>query len=313
MSRSRNNGNSPDEHDEEIADLVPFATKSCLEPRKTLGLFTTTFRAILDAEDLQEHIQSVKKALYHRDYLLAFDTDDKRLAYAARWTPARTLAYASLFSSFAPIRELFSDPERTSRCLSIGGGAGAEVAGLASVFCRLKEFHSTSPSSLEITAIDIADWSLIVRSLTTYIKSNWVYDASKVSTSFLHGDVLSTPVDYSQFDLITLMFTTNELFSEKRPETIKLLQTLNKTCRKGTILLIAESAGSYSNITVGTKQFPVQFLVDMVLVGKPGGPAGAWSIAQQSESCWYRINTREVSYPMKLENMRFFYRLYIKN
>lgn len=63
---------------------------------------------------------------------------------------------------------------------------------------------------------------------------------------------------------------------------------------------------------VGSKKFPVQFLVDMILVGKQGANDGDWEIVEQNESCWYRINQKEVEYPMKLENMRFFYRLYRK-
>lgn len=75
---------------------------------------------------------------------------------------------------------------------------------------------------------------------------------------------------------------------------------------------MAESAGSYSHITVGSKKFPVQFLIDTILAGKPTSGDGAWEIIEQEESCWYRINANEVDYPIKLENMRFFYRLYRK-
>ncbi|CAH2353099.1 25S rRNA (uridine(2843)-N(3))-methyltransferase [[Candida] railenensis] len=296
------------------ADAIPFTNESVIEPRKIVDLFTTSFAQILDSEDLTEHIQSVKRELYNRDYLSAFNSDDKRLAYVARWTPARSLAYSSLFSTLNPIREIFTDSTKSSKCLCIGGGAGAELVGLASLFCRLKEYSSTSESNIEVVAIDIANWSSIVRALTNYIKHNWIYDQSKFNSTFILGDILtSTELTYSQFDLITLMFTTNELFSEKRQETIKLLQALNKNCKKGCKLLITESAGSYSNITIGTKQFPVQFLIDMVLIGKPGTNSGAWEVVEQSDSCWFRINPKDVpSYPMKLENMRFFYRLYIK-
>lgn len=99
---------------------------------------------------------------------------------------------------------------------------------------------------------------------------------------------------------------------KKRKETIKFLQLLNSNCRQGSLLLIAESAGSYSHIKIGDKNFPVQFLIDTILVGKPGLNNGSWEIISQSDSSWYRINQKEVDYPMKLENMRFFYRLYIK-
>lgn len=291
-------------------DSLPFHNDSTLEPRKVIDLFNTSFHAILSSNNLERHIQAVKKDLFNRDYLVAFGSDDKRFAYASRWTPARSIAYASLFSTLDPIREIFEDSYKSTKCLCIGGGAGAELVGLAAMFSRL---NANSKSDIEVVAIDIADWSIVVRALTNYIKKTWFQEEAKFNSTFLNTDVLTDKtLRYKEFDLITLMFTTNELFAEKRQETIKLLQNFNQNCKKGCKLLIAESAGSYSNITIGSKQFPVQFLIDMILIGKPGSNDGAWELAGQSESCWYRIDPKEVEYQMKLENMRFFYRLYIK-
>ncbi|OBA17008.1 hypothetical protein METBIDRAFT_48087 [Metschnikowia bicuspidata var. bicuspidata NRRL YB-4993] len=296
-------------------DNIPFHHENTLAPFKVIDLFLEQFQHVLAAEDLPEMIQAVKAQLYQRDYLSAFDCDDKRLAYAARWTPARALAYSSLFASCPEISELFSDPNKKSRVLCVGGGAASELVGLASVFCQLKIPNGDTPSSLHMDVIDIADWSLIVNNVTSYVRNKWLYSPSKLSAQFKLGDVLAqTPeqLHLSELDLVTLLFTTNELFSEKRTETIKFLHSLSAHCRKGSLLLITESAGSYSHITVGLKEFPVQFLIDTILVGKPGVGNGPWEIVNQSESCWYRINDREVSYPIKLENMRFFYRLYSK-
>lgn len=298
------------------ANIFPFTTDKALEPSKTIHLFKLCLESILEAPDLQEMIQVVKRDLYNRDYLAAFGSDDNRFAYVSRWTPARALSYSSLFSSLHEFQSLLDDPEKEVKALCIGGGASSELVALASVFCRSKEYNSKSNSSLSIDIIDIADWSKVVLTLTTYIKKNWIYNPDKFSTNFIFGDVLDQNanhgINYNQLDLITLLFTTNELFAEKRPETIKLLQLLNRQCKQGSLLLIAESAGSYSNVMVGSKKFPVQFLVDMILVGKQGANDGDWEIVEQNESCWYRINQKEVEYPMKLENMRFFYRLYRK-
>lgn len=299
---------------ESVNDSIPFTSENSLEPGRILELFKQSFSQILLSPDLQEHIQTVKGNLYDRDYLVAFDNDDKRFAYASRWSPARSLAYASLFASLEPIVELLSSPEENIEALCIGAGASSELVGLGAVFCRLKESHSTSPSLLHLNIVDIANWSTVVSHVTKHIKDNWVYREEKFNSSFLYKDILDENVSLrlSQQSLITLLFTTNELFTEKKRETMKFLQRLNVKCKTGTFLLIAESAGSYSHITVGTKTFPVQFLIDTILCGKPN-EAGPWEIVKQSESCWYRINTKEVDYPMKLENMRFFYRLYRKN
>lgn len=295
--------------------LIPFSSESCIEPKRTLDLFNEVLKDILQSPTLHDHIQEVKRALYNRDYMAAFDTDNKRFAYVSRWTPARALSYSSLFASFQAIKRLLADKDQKRKVLCVGGGAASELVGIASLFCRLKEFNPNSDSQLDVTIVDIANWSTVVTHFTSYIKSHWIYKPEKLNTTFIEGDILDSKVISNEgfdVDFITLLFTTNELFCAKRSETIKFLQRLNTNCKKGAYLLIAESAGSYSHITVGTKKFPVQFLVDTILVGKPNDDNGAWEIVDSSESCWYRINEKEVSYPMKLENMRFFFRLYRK-
>lgn len=296
-------------------DLIPFHNDYTLSPKKVIDLFLENFKFILASDGLADMIQLVKGELFNRDYLSAFDSDDKRFAYVARWTPSRALAYSSLFASLKPIANLFQDPERKNRVLCVGGGAASELVGMASLFCSLKQPNGGSPSELVMDVIDIADWSTIVSNISGFIQQNWLYDATKFTSNFIHGDVLTkspSELELSKLDLITLLFTTNELFCEKKTETIKFLQTLCAHCHKGALLLITESAGSYSHITIGLKKFPVQFLIDTILVGKPGSDTGAWELVEQSESCWYRIDERNINYPVKLENMRFFYRLYKK-
>ncbi|ODV67777.1 hypothetical protein HYPBUDRAFT_156521 [Hyphopichia burtonii NRRL Y-1933] len=296
-------------------DSIPFKSKYSQDPQKIIGLFEDAFKYILESPDLEQHIQSVKGDLFNRDYLAAFNNDDKRFAYASRWTPARALAYSSLFASLEPLRCMLSDSEASSKVLCVGGGAASELVGLGAVFCKLKQDYPATASNLHVDIVDIADWSTVVTNLTHNIKTKWLYDENKFNSKFMYRDILTmnaTELDLANLDLVTLLFTTNELFCEKRTETIKFLQNLNTHCKKGGYLLIAESAGSYSNITIGNKKFPVQFLIDMVLIGKPGTDSGAWKIVQQSESCWYRVNQRELKYNMKLENMRFFFRLYQK-
>ncbi|CAK9436403.1 uncharacterized protein LODBEIA_P09610 [Lodderomyces beijingensis] len=323
MSRARNEKKSPMEQQEEegevgVGSSLPFATDSSMEVYQIIDLFDSCFKHILNAPDLKGFIQQVKGDLYRRDYLEAFANDDKRFAYASRWTPARSLAYASLFSSLKPVADLLGDKEKKIKALCVGGGASSELVGLAAVFCRLKEYNPNSPSRLELTVVDIANWSVVVDRITSYVQQNWLYQQDRLHTKFVNADILDidlSSLELSNTDLITLMFTTNELFSEKRKETIKFLSALNMQCKSGALLLLAESAGSFSNITVGGKQFPVQFLVDTILIGKLGSKennSGAWEIVSQSDSVWYRILEKEVSYPLKLENMRFFYRLYRK-
>lgn len=296
-------------------DLIPAQHPDTYSTKKVIGLFLDCFEYILASEELPQMVQLVKGELFNRNYLQAFDSEDKRLAYVARWVPARALAYASLFASLQDVLEMFKDPNEARSVLCVGGGAASEVVGLASLFSGIKLMDGSSKATLHVDVVDIADWTNVLGKISGHVRQNWLYDGTTFSSSFLCGDVLTLSAEelhLADQDLITLLFTTNELFCEKKTETIRFLQLLCRSCRKGSYLLIAESAGSYSHITVGLKLFPVQFLIDTILVGKPSENNGPWEIVQLSESCWYRVDDRDIDYPVKLENMRFFYRLYKK-
>ena len=225
--------------------------------------------------------------------------------------------------------------DKDSNVLCVGGGAGGELVALASIFTLSRDFSSKfatalkinneetiKPRKLNIQLVDIANWSSVVEKLTTTIKSKWLYDdlaAESFNVNYVHKDCLqmTEPHDlkmYQGLDLITLLFTTNELFTQKKVESIKFLQRLNENCTPGCHLLILESAGSYSHISINNKKFPIQFLIDTILVGnkKDKSSTGPWSLVSESDSIWYRIDSK-LDYSIPLENMRFFYRLYVKN
>lgn len=290
---------------------IPASSTYSLPSNDVLKLFQDSFRYLLNSPNLESFIQTVKGDLYERDYIKAFGDDDRRMAYVVRWTPSRALCYSSLFSSLEEIRNIIT--ERDSRILCIGGGACGELVGLSAVFAQSRDFYNKERyrSKLDVKLIDIADWGLIADKLTSEIKKCWLYnEPDYLNVEFLNEDVLNANHDSSlqlnSLDLITLLFTTNELFSEDKAKSIRFFQALDN-CQPGAHLLIAESAGSYSHITVGTKKFPIQFLIDTILLGKDG--SGNWELVKQSDSCWYRCE-KDYDYPLKVENMRFFFRLY---
>lgn len=273
--------------------------ETAFDTGKILGVFESCFTETLELQHLHSQIQTVKGHLYNRDYLAAFGLADNLRAYVVRWTPARALAYTSLFSSLKPVRALLQSQEPSVVC--VGGGAASELVALCAIFCN----YQLATSLLKVHIIDIANWTDIVQQVKGYIEDKW-YGRIEAKTTI--EDVLELNASVFDTDLITLMFTTNELFCEQKAKTVKFLNSL-QSCKQGALLLITESAGSYSHVTVGQKKFPVQFLIDTILCGKPG-ENGAWEIIDQTDSTWYRIDQSKVSYPFKLENMRFFFRLY---
>ncbi|AMD20209.1 HDL535Cp [Eremothecium sinecaudum] len=331
--------------------VLPVHHKETLPPQQVLDFFKIVFSDELygtHAENLQEIIQSVKSNLFNREYIAAFDSELKRSSYCCRWSSSRAVAYSSLFASLPSIKDVLScanldidqnlasslealsltkdehGKSSQNNILCIGGGAGGELIAFANLFTLSRDFSSkfkkqtsqTRKTSLYVTVMDIADWSHCISRIDEVIGTHWLHDERKYfNVNFLNNDVLTMTHDdlkLSQMDLITSLFTTNELFLENRARALRLLQSFNNHCKPGCLLLIVESAGSFSHITIGTKKFPIQFLIDTVLLGKRGEEVdGHWDLVSQDDSLWYRVDEK-YDYPLKLENMRFFYRLYRK-
>ncbi|CEP64941.1 25S rRNA (uracil2843-N3)-methyltransferase LALA0_S15e00848g [Lachancea lanzarotensis] len=304
---------------------LPFHNELSLSPQDILDLFKVTFDQQLYRDDrqiLSDDIQLVKSELFNRNYSAAFDTAEKRTAYCCRWSPSRAIAYSSLFCHLDAVRAVIQKSDE-SEILCIGGGAGGELISISSIFVPSVDFNSKYSTSaqvenktLKVTLVDLADWSAEVEKLKESISKTWLFDhANDLQIQFLKKDVLqatSSDLNLPTLNLITLLFTTNELFTAAKAESIRFFQLLSNQCKSGCHLLIVESAGSFSHITVGTKKFPIQFLVDTLLLGKRGQEdTGAWELVQEHDSLWYRAKD-DVDYPLKVENMRFFYRLYRK-
>ncbi|OAX81983.1 hypothetical protein ACJ72_03674 [Emergomyces africanus] len=295
---------------------------------------------------LSELVQILKTHLYHRDFLSAFaDANEELLkAYALRWSAGRALAM--------PHHSTVTRKGTVGmHILCIGGGAGAEIVGLAAAWrwlndgspksrdgmpcgiaCGIPSINNdlkdlslesemepaSSPdivepdddrvggtdanlgghdlfTDLSITCVDIADWSLLVNSLSKAIASETI-PSSKACPAplvscrstesqadgqfrviFKKADVLSLSdqefrsliipsrndvngdIDSDQLALkrnesvlVTLMFTLNELFSTSIPKTTAFLLQLTDMLHQGTILLIVDSPGSYSTVSLNT-------------------------------------------------------------
>jgi 25S rRNA (uracil2843-N3)-methyltransferase len=114
--------------------------------------------------------------------------------------------------------------------------------------------------------------------------------------------------------LITLLFTLNELYTTSITATTAFLLNLTGATVTGTILLVVDSPGSYSEATVGKdkKKYPMQWLMDRTLLGdhkdrgkgKGDEDGPEWEKLMGDESRWFRM-PEELKYPISLENMRY--------
>lgn len=255
-----------------------------------LDAFRRTFETTLNDPRLDERIQNVKDALYRRSYNEAFGSQINLEAYAVRWSPSRALAYHSILKAKPATNKLLSGNTKRS-VLCIGGGAGAEITALS-------QFRS---SISKIVTVDMGDWAHVTKPLAANL--------GFLDVEMLKGDAMSIipTLDVSRFSLITCLFTTNELVAQSKQGSIKLFKSFAR-CSPGTVLVVIESAGSYSEVQIGSKTFPVHYLLHYTLTH----PTPLWDLVDSTDSEWYRL-PEGLHYPLELQNMRYFLRIYRRN
>ncbi|CAA9959414.1 hypothetical protein PTNB73_10187 [Pyrenophora teres f. teres] len=324
-----------------------------------LNIFRNSFAERLSS-DFAPLLQEVKGHLYNRDFATAFGKKEYLEVYAARWSPSRALGYLDLLWELRDHLEFVdedsdADGEEESGCKSykvvcLGGGAGAEVValgGLQKLLSTLapqeqEDQEKKKPRRMEISAVDIADWSVVVENLaqhltTTPVLSKYASAAAKaanvpfadpedISITFHQHDVLqaSTPAINSQLaeaSLVTLLFTLNELYTTSLPLTQKFLLHVTSVLRPGALLLVVDSPGSYSSVTLNgaEKKYPMQWLLDHTLLNQASSnknergkeEIASWEKITEDDSRWFRLDDR-LQYPIELENMRMQMHLYRK-
>lgn len=338
-----------------------------------LNVFRDACNKVSPAE-IEDILQEVKGHLFNRDFATAFGKDEYLQAYAARWSPSRALGYAQIFSDLSSeIAELLDqkslDNEETSKdipelseqlesklsldstsdsskplnVLCLGGGAGAEVVGLAGWYRNLRDDTSSGEkprpniSKLDIFGVDVAKWDKVMQDLHQGViippfLSKYASAAAKTANKavlpaevfnvrFKQQDLLDTDAAgvsdmLVNSDIVTIMFTLNELYSTSVAKTQRLLYALTASMRPGSLLLVVDSPGSYSTVTLNgaSQKYPMQWLLDHTLVSPKkdaakGTPA-QWKKLVSDESRWFRLPDEDLRYPIDLENMRYQIHLY---
>ena len=202
--------------------------------------------------------------------------------------------------------------------------------------------RTTSPG-VTITAVDIADWTSVVHRLNTAMRSGTLRSRSypppllspsssggdsggagqgKFEVAFQRENVLELADDQlprlynsqgQQWTLVTLMFTLNELFSTSVAKTTAFLLRTTDAVLPGTYLLVVDSPGSYSSLTVGSsgeRRYPMKFLLDHTLLNVA---EGKWEKLVSEDSRWWRRDADRLGYDVGgvgLEDMRFQVHLY---
>ncbi|KAK4192929.1 hypothetical protein QBC35DRAFT_159639 [Podospora australis] len=310
--------------------------------QRLLDVFRRTFNEVITDADFEARQQTLKTALFERDFVKAFQDPSSLPVYAARWSPTRALCYASVLKGIRPhLDRIITTPEeerQNLKVLSIGGCA-AELA----AFCSLLSYLPPSVSG-HLSLLDSGPWGEVIASMTQTFTtpppiSKYASEAAKLaaekaivdpaarlSVQFLQEDIISlattspeklVPILGAQTEkplLVTIMFTLNELFTASGiGKTTLFLQNLTASIPFGSLLLVVDSAGSYSEATVGKEQkkYPMQWLLDHIVLGTQKTPVEnrTWKKIESHDSVWFR-HTEYLDYPIPLENMRYQMHLY---
>lgn len=313
----------------EPATSIPLELQQLL-----LNIFKHSFSERFET-DIKPLLQEVKGHLYNRDFTTAFGKEEYLEAYAARWSPSRALGYADIFERISEEIQPPSrgpDPPEPSKwkVACLGGGAGAESVALGGFWKRLQ----TQPKKkqLNIVAIDIAAWSKVVEKLRHHLVNSPPLSkyasaaAQAANTPMLDGecldvvfhqyDLLNAPISalgplVQDANLVTLMFTLNELYSASLSLTQQFLFNLTSCLGPRAFLLVVDSPGSYSSVSLNgaEKKYPMHWLLDHTLLGETRGEKPLWEKVKEEESMWFRLDER-LRYPIDLENMRYQLHLY---
>lgn len=314
--------------------------ESMIFPTELQQMILDVFRRAFpfdDQVDVKAVIQEVKGHLFQRDFASAFAKPEYLDAYALRWSASRALGYADIFLH-GDLQQLWlpetfpSDGQEpplacATRVACIGGGGGAEVAACAAAA------RSYSLSRLEVDVMDIADWTTTLTKLGNALStppqiSSFASESAKAAneplvvsdrfeTRFFQRDILSVDEEelgekLGRVRVCMIMFALNELFTSSISRTTAFLLALTDTMRLGSWLLVVDSPGSYSEVTLGqgsavkTKQYPMKWLLDHTLQQVA---QNKWKKHVTDDSRWFRLDS-SLKYPMDLENMRYQIHLY---
>ncbi|KAI1949183.1 hypothetical protein LOZ57_002553 [Ophidiomyces ophidiicola] len=228
-----------------------------------------------------------------------------------------------------------------------------------------KRGDGTTPQDtpeLCVTAVDIADWSSVVDRLVAGMTSlsvpskntcqppllpvvNGNHPKKHFTVQFHKRDVLELSDSHirtlaypaSSCDemsdrtaLVTLMFTLNELFSTSMSKTVSFLLRLTDILEPGATLLIVDSPGSYSTLSIGStskasqaaphtskmegkpqREYPMRFLLEHTLLSVA---AEKWTCVLSDDSRWFRREKDALTYNVGdgigLEDMRYQIHIY---
>jgi 25S rRNA (uracil2843-N3)-methyltransferase len=255
-----------------------------MHEQKLLDCLESAMGNVFHDPQLQQKKRYIKQLFAVRDFQEIFTNTSLLEVYCAEYIPVRSLAYSQIFKSLP----------RVASVLALGAGNGAELLGFASL----------NQHSLSITVQDMTDYHVIPKLLQSIQQYYTTCPKVTLSTGNLINDAYLQELmpTVTKCSLITAMFVLNELLSTSKKGFSALVSALVSKMPSGCLLLVVDSAGSFSEVKLQNRTYMLFELLDSI---------AHWDILESEDSVWYRFDSK-LSYPLPLNNMRYYKRLYRK-
>lgn len=233
---------------------------------------------------------------------------------------------------------------KRKKIVAVGAGVGSELCALH-LLPQLRrpeididdtDMLEVLNRELEIDVVDSADYNEFLSDLTARLDQDRadVEGTSKVKYTYHREDILGWSESaaftsmLAETTLLTFMFVFNELFASSKLQTMKLIASIAKHLPKGSHVLLIESAGDLSQVKLGMPQKFVKFDKDVkeaddaqeeeeeeagkgLMVYKFWDHLPGFEKVMSDDRRWFRLNP-SLKYPLEMENVGYFARLYRK-
>ncbi|KAI9208724.1 uncharacterized protein BJ171DRAFT_489766 [Polychytrium aggregatum] len=282
----------------------------------------------LSSPDFEAKIRKIKQLFFVRDFGGIFNDPELVPAYSAEYIPGRALCYRELFTAHDELRQVLLKDQ--GHVFALGAGAGSELVGLVSAMLGIDKFATymqkrTAASAaadeipgseaekrklprLTLHLQDIADYSCVLQPLEAAMRTHYRLPETRLTIESSVFDILDESPEakalllahLSKATLVTAMFILNELLANNKKDCVRLVTQLVRETAVGSLLLVVDSAGSFSEVKVGQGNYMIYHLLDSIQ---------GLEVVLKADSQWYRF-PEDLNYPLRLNNMRYFLRLY---
>ncbi|KND04165.1 uncharacterized protein SPPG_01599 [Spizellomyces punctatus DAOM BR117] len=251
----------------------------------------------------QTHLRTIKQLFYNRQYTDIFTNPALLPVYAAEYIPGRALCYRRLFVETKVLRDVLCAQDALVHCL--GAGNGSEVVGIASAMVGLQEWikcknEASYEPRVTVHCQDLSNYGTVLPCLEAAIREAYQLPSSYLTIESSTSNLLDASAPLPPATLTTALFVLNELLATSKRGFVAFISRLVQSIPQGGLLLVVDSAGSFSECTVGKGEYMVYHLLDAVK---------EFEVLIKEDAVWYRCDPGLV-YPLRLNHMRYFLRVY---